>query len=663
MIEEIVAFAERLTPIALVGAGGIGKTSVVLTVLHDDRIKRRFGDDRRFIRCDKFPASLPHFLRRLSKAIGAGVENPEDLTPLRPFLSSKAMFIVLDNAESILDPHVTSSQEIYAVVEELSQLSNICLCITSRISTFPPDFEWLDIPTLSKDAACDTFHRIYKHGKHPHLINILEQLDFHPLSITLLATVAHHNKWDTGRLAREWDERRTDVLQTDHNKSLAATIELSLSSLMFQELGPNARDLLGVVAFFPQGVDDNNVDWLFPMIAGRKNIFDKFCVLSLAYRNDGFVTMLAPIRDYLSPKDLTSAPLLRSTKERYFSRLSVDVEPGKPGFTEARWITSEDVNVEHLFDAFTTIDATSASPWGVCADFMKHLHWHKPRLVMLGPKIEALADDHPSKPECLFQLSRLFQRVGNHAERKRLLNHALKLSQERGDDHQLPRILMHLSRVHLTMRFYGEGIQQAKEASEISERLGDTVEQARCLIELAWSLYHNKELEAAEEAGSRAVELLPEKGEQFQVCRCHRVLGAIHRSKGDTKKAIHHYEVALGIASTFNWLNLLFWVQHSLALLFFSEGRFDNAHIHIEHAKLHAVNGNDTYLLAHAMKLQAGFWHRQQRFEEAKSEALRAIDVYEKLGAADDTEDTRILLQRIDRDARVDGQSGYLSRN
>jgi len=175
LIEKIVGLAESLTSIALVGVGGIGKTSIALAVLQHDHIKKVFGDDRWFIRSDQFPASCTHFLSQLSKVIGAGVENPKNLTPLQPFLSSRKMLLVLDNAESILEPQGTSGGDIYAIVKEMSQFSNICLCITSCISTIPPACKTINIPTLSMDAAHSTFNSIYKGGGESTLVNsILE---------------------------------------------------------------------------------------------------------------------------------------------------------------------------------------------------------------------------------------------------------------------------------------------------------------------------------------------------------------------------------------------------------------------------------------------------------------------------------------------------------
>ena len=560
------------------------------------------------------------------------------------------MLIVLDNAESILDLEGTSGQEIYAVVEELSQFSNICLCSTSRISTtIPPHCKTLDIPTLSMEAGRDTFYRIYEHGEQSDLvINILEQLDFHPLCITLLATVAQHSKWDTNRLRREWERRRTGVLDARHSGSLATTIELSLASATFQELGPDARELLGVVAFFPQGVDENNLEWLFPTISDVSNAFDKFYILSLTHRNNGFITMLAPLRDYFRPKDPKSSPLLTTTKECFFTRLSVDIDPQRPDFGETRWVTSEDVNVEHLLDVFISIDANSEDVWDTCGKFMDYLCWHKPRLVVLGPRIEALPDDHPSKLRCLQGLSRLFSSVGNEVERKRLLTHTLKLRRERGNERQVAVALRSLSDANRLLGLHEEGIRQAKEASEIFERLDHTVDQAHCLIFLAHSFYEDNQLDAAEEAASCAINLLSEKDERYLVCQCHRILGDIYCSKGETEKAVHHFELAFGIASSSDWPDALFWICYSLAELFLHQDRFDDAQAHIERAKSHAVNS--TYYLGRAMHLQANIWYLQGRLEQAKSEALRAPDVYEKLGAMQDLKKCRELLQWIDEE-------------
>jgi tetratricopeptide (TPR) repeat protein len=581
MIEKIVDFAGDLTSVALVGAGGIGKTSIALTVLHDNRIKQRFGNDRRFIRCDKITTSLPNFLSRLSKAIGAGVENPRDLTPLRPFLSSKDMVIVLDNAESILDPEGKDAQEIYAVVEELSQFSNIWLFITSRITTIPSNCETLEIPTLSAEAACDTFYRIYKRsGRSDPVSNILEQLDFHPLSITLLATVAQHSGWGAGRLTKEWEKRRTGMLHTKHKGGLADTVGLSLASPTFQELGPDARDLLGVVAFFPQGVDEENLDWLFPTISNRVDIFDTFCILSLTYRSNGFVTMLAPLRDHLCPKDLRSSPLLQMTKEHYFRRLSVEIYPDKPGFNEARWITAEDANVEHLLNVFTSIDANSGEVWDACYHFMDHLSWYKPRLVVLGPKIKGLPDDRPFKAQCLSRLASLLHKVGNHAESKQLFTHTLKLWRERGDDLSVAETLRRMSRVNRSLGLHKEGIQRSKEALRIHRRLGDIPGQARTLCLLAWLLLSDKQLDAAEGVASQVIDRFSFKDEQYSVCGCYRVLGGICRGKGEREKAIDHFKSALGIASSFSWHSQLLWIHYSLAWLVSDEGRFDDAHTH-----------------------------------------------------------------------------------
>ena len=541
LVEKVVKLTRNLKSVALIGVGGIGKTSIALTALHHHRVKRRFGDNRRFIRCDQFPATPTHFLARLSKVIGAGIENPEDLTPLQSFLSSKEVLIILDNAESILNPRGPHTKEIHSVVEELCRFKTVCLIVTSRIATAPRYCKHLDIPPLSMGATRDAFYGIYGGYRQPDIINdLLRRIGGHALSVTLLAATAVHKEWGNDQLAKEWNTQRKRVLRTNRNASLAATIELSLASPTFLKLGPNARGLLKAVAFFPQGINESSLDWLFPTISRKKIIFDNLCSLSLTYRRNNFITMLAPIRDYLTPRNPRSSRLLCTTRDRYLSRLSVDVNPDNPGYEEARWIVSEDMNVEHLLNVFTSFDQNTADTWDAVYYFMKHLYWFKPRQTVLRSRIEALPDGNQHKPKHLFELSRLFGRVKNYTEQKRLLT--LELERRSENPHRVGQTLLHLSDANRLLGLHEEGIQRAKEALEIHERRGEAEGQAQSSNQLAWLFFDTKQLDAAEIVASRAVNLVTEEGQEFCLCQLHHILGKIYSFKGEKTKAIHHLE-------------------------------------------------------------------------------------------------------------------------
>ena len=601
LVEEIVGLAGNLEPIALIGAGGIGKTSIALTVLHDDRIKRRFGHNRRFIHCDQFPASLPHFSRRLSKAIGSGIENPEGLAPLRSFLSSKEMIIVLDNTESILDPQGPNFNEIYPALEELSRINNVCLCITSRTSTVPPGCVTLEIPTLSIKAARRTFYRIYKKGARSESVDIiLKKLKFHPLSITLLATVAHENEWSIGRLTREWEGCRTRLLHTDHNKSLSVTIELSLESPMFKELGPGARQLLGIVAFLPQGVNEENLERFFSTVPNGAGIFDKFCILSLTYRSEGFVKMLAPLRDHLSPRNPLSSPLLLMVKDHYLAQFTDSPDLDRPEFGGVEWLMSEDANVEHLLDIFTPIGACPEITWNAFAGSIAHSCEHKSQLIKSGPHIEGLPGHHPPKLQCLLPPSGLFVQVGNYVQRKQFLTHLLKFWRDRGDLYQVALTLMRLTVVDQLMGLLEEAIQLANEALEIFRQLKDTVRQAWCLSLLVLPCLRGNQVDATGETPPLVT-----------AYHCHQILHSTYHYKGNCGKVAEHLKAVPGIdASSRSWHGGVARVRYSPVFPFAEEGRFSNTNAHSKWAKPGAAHNANN--LAYTMTQQAHTFHHQR---------------------------------------------------
>ena len=209
---------------------------------------------------------------------------------------------------------------------------------------------------------------------------------------------------------------------------------------------------------------------------------------------------------------------------------------------------------------------------------------------------------------------------------------------------------MELGMANSHLGLFKEGIYQAKEALETFERIGDVGKQVLSLLVLAVALLYDNQFDAAEEVVSHAFQLLPEKGEEYLVCKSHFALGDICRYKGEREKAIHHFKTVLDYGSRFEWDDQSFLAHYFLALLYYQEDKFDNSLTHVEQAKLHAAN--DAQWVGLGVELQARVYYRQHKFEEAIFEALHAVEILEKLGDQASAERCRALLKIIEEEAK-----------
>jgi len=285
---------------------------------------------------------------------------------------------------------------------------------------------------------------------------------------------------------------------------------------------------------------------------------------------------------------------------------------------------------------------------------MWYINQYKPRLVILGPKFEGLPDGHPSKPQCLYGLFKLQLSVGNFEEGKRLLVHTLSLWRKWGIDPQIAGMLRCLAGANSSLGLYKEGILQLEEALGIYERLDNTVGQVESLRHLASLLAQDGQVDAAEEAVSRAANLSSDVPSQHQLYSHHYTLGCIYDARGEMEVAINHYEKAFKTISSLNLPYVQVLSLRCLVIALIKVARFDDARVYLERLKSNGTN--DPYSMCLAVTIQIHDLCRQGRFEEARSEASRIIGVFEKIGASGfSVKLSKELFQRIEEEMNKRG--------
>ena len=318
IIDDLLGLAGRSASLTLFGAGGNGKTAMALTLLHHEQIAAKFGKHRHFIYCDSLMNSLDGFLERLSDAIDLG--HTADMEELRSrFGSSPPCMLVLDGVDSILDTLAPGAAEITTAIEEFGRCKHICLIATSRMDIRIQDFRHIEVPTLPADGARDAFYDRCRMGRSTEVDKLLTDLDFHPLSIELLAGAVLENSWDESGLLKAWNDSKANVLTESGRQSLEDTIQSILLTPTIQGLGITARQTLEAIAPYPSGVRESKLESRFSHISGVGEAANALCKFSLLYRQDGFVKMLSPFRFYF----LESIPTQVEQPESYPTRDSI----------------------------------------------------------------------------------------------------------------------------------------------------------------------------------------------------------------------------------------------------------------------------------------------------------------------------------------------------
>ena len=325
IVNEVLDLTGQDASVALFGSMGIGKTSVALTLLHHERTRVKFGRNRHFMRCDNLPNSLEGFLECLSDAIHT--DRTTNIAQLRSHLeSSPPLILLLDGVDLILDPLSPQADEISAAIEEFGSYEHVCLVTTSRMYPDIHGFHRVEVPTLSEDAARDAFYSLSNLGRSSAVNDLIVRLDFHPLSINLLASFVRENGWDEPMLLKAWDNDQASALEESYHQSLKDAVELVFRSPTIQNLGTTARDALVAIAALPRGVEECRLGEDILRVAGIGEVVDVLCKFSLVYRQDGFVKMFSPFRLYFvgsALRPMKCAETVRSDDVCYPSRARV----------------------------------------------------------------------------------------------------------------------------------------------------------------------------------------------------------------------------------------------------------------------------------------------------------------------------------------------------
>ncbi|KAJ7585650.1 hypothetical protein C8J56DRAFT_1165970 [Mycena floridula] len=309
-IEKIVQIliGKPLSHIALLGAGGQGKTETALQVMAHPAIREYYDKENSiWVPCDGATSS-ELFLDVLFNSLALNQDNHNTLVAILKELckTSKPIILLLDNFETPWNAPGARGA-VARILQEIAQFSHVALFVTMRATVAPgEDIEWeeIKIQALGPEASHQLFVSIYPQLRHdPELPDLLEILGHMALAVKLMARYGKNTGWSVTQLLSGYKATGTSMLGSaqgsDAQNSVSVSICMSLeSSLVKNE--PNAGQLLRIIARLPSGTTPDNLgEWWAPHLENRNGGLRVLLEASLLESQTTTYFVLPVIRSYL----------------------------------------------------------------------------------------------------------------------------------------------------------------------------------------------------------------------------------------------------------------------------------------------------------------------------------------------------------------------------
>ncbi|THU85563.1 TPR-like protein [Dendrothele bispora CBS 962.96] len=632
--------------LAILGAGGMGKTSLALHIMNANSVKDKFTGRCYFIPCELFEdaESLIQGLLHVMKLNMQENKSKHEVLFDHLQAAHENVLIVFDNFETPWNHD--DSAGVRNLLEKIAQYIKVSLIVTMRGPDGPGDIPWKrlgdqsGIPTLLAVPAKEAFKAFAGNNlrssddSETQIDSLLDQLEYVPLAIRLSAQHARRVKLKA--LISMWKKGKTSILTEGRvpGRLTSVSFSIDLSIQLFKIEGRTLK-LLSAISFLPDGIPFW-IEYLPQMFQGEELTFNMSTLLdsSLIYENYQGIKMLAPVREHIDLNHTISQDDIDQL-ERFYIWFLEDLSDNN---MQAQPVLQLHINnIEKVFKSQISSDQSKTSCISAINILCKFTRFNSVSIDLIDlilKKNKIIKEDEVDlklmRAKKLRWIGRFQDADAQVMSVKECLNEEENISQSEADI--LGRCFNILESIYYHQDQYEKAINMNLQAQKYFKQSENQWARADSMSWLGTIYLRQNRYKEASEMFSEAQQIFHQIGNELGVAECLKKLGDIYLMQSKYDEAIGMLSDAQKQFETFGDQLRAAECLWSLGGLYMMQEKYDEATEMTLEAQRQFEEIGDKKGVADCLRSLGYIYMNQSQYDEAVKNFSNAQRQYQSIG-------------------------------